>query len=181
MWAVEDAKAREEEAAALGLDADSGWAAIDRVREQREREAARTAKRAEEQSARVRRQAAMQRAQRDMQERRAAKRESNEVVFGMQQSRRRRLVKAGAGGKRLKTTSSAAAGGSDWGGCWKPHVRMKAIIKGLDYIFKLAQKAENFDLFGNDMIQCFYDVAKGEAAPARRARAVRPHPIRTHA
>jgi len=46
-----------------------------------------------------------------------------------------------------------------WAKAWESVLRKKAILKGLDQVFLLAQANDNFALFGNDILQCFYDVA----------------------
>jgi metal-dependent amidase/aminoacylase/carboxypeptidase family protein len=46
-----------------------------------------------------------------------------------------------------------------WAKAWEAVLRKKAILKGLDQVFLLAQASDNFSLFGNDILQCFYDVA----------------------
>ena len=56
---------------------------------------------------------------------------------------------------------------SHWKTCWEPHKRKGAVLKGIQFIFKLAQDKENFDYFGNDIIQCFYDIAKVTGEPIR--------------
>jgi len=71
-------------------------------------------------------------------------------------------------GKRLRLT---ATGDSQWANCWRPHARKRGVLRGLDKIFSMGQKEENFDLFGNDIIQCFYDVATVTGEPVR-ARAL---------
>ena len=45
------------------------------------------------------------------------------------------------------------------------------VLRGLDAIFHMAQSDANFALFGNDIVQCFYDVATVTAEPVR-ARAL---------
>jgi hypothetical protein len=40
--------------------------------------------------------------------------------------------------------------------------RVAAVSKAIDKIFEMSLNAENFRLFGNDMIQCFYDVGTGK-------------------
>ena len=49
-------------------------------------------------------------------------------------------------GKRRKVT--ATAGDSAWQQCWEPNLRKKAILRGLDRIFRMAQDEENFRTFG---------------------------------
>ena len=39
--------------------------------------------------------------------------------------------------------------------------RLAAVSKAIDRIFEMSLKDDNFRLFGNDMIQCFYDVGTG--------------------
>jgi hypothetical protein len=72
--------------------------------------------------------------------------------------------------KRSRNLGNQGGGGVDdeWRFCWKPIARKKAVIKGLDRIFGMAQNDENFNLFGNDIIQCFYDVATVSGEPLRR-------------
>jgi hypothetical protein len=70
--------------------------------------------------------------------------------------------------KRSRNSGSQGAADDEWKYCWKPAARKKAIIKGLDRIFAMAQSDENFNLFGNDVIQCFYDVATVSGEPLRR-------------
>eukprot|EP00935_MAST-01C_sp_MAST-1C-sp1_P002034 g2034.t1 len=70
--------------------------------------------------------------------------------------------------KRSRKMGKPGALEDEWKHCWKPLARKKAIIKGLDRIFSMAQLDENFNLFGNDVIQCFYDVATVSGEPLRR-------------
>ncbi len=53
-------------------------------------------------------------------------------------------------------------------GLWLPHARKRAALRGLDAIFKLAMEGQNFSVFGNDAIQCFYDAAVITGEPVRR-------------
>ena len=39
--------------------------------------------------------------------------------------------------------------------------RLASVSKAIDKIFEMSLSADNFRLFGNDMIQCFYDVGTG--------------------
>lgn len=55
----------------------------------------------------------------------------------------------------------------DWEACWRSTVRRKAVVKALDAIFAMADEEENFQAFGNDMIQCFYDIASVTTDPVR--------------
>ena len=43
---------------------------------------------------------------------------------------------------------------------WRSEIRVEAIRKGLEYIYLLSKNAEVFNTFGNDIIQCFYDLSK---------------------
>lgn len=45
---------------------------------------------------------------------------------------------------------------------WKSEMRVEAIRKGLEYIYLLSKNGEVFNTFGNDIIQCFYDLSKVE-------------------
>lgn len=38
--------------------------------------------------------------------------------------------------------------------------REQSILKGLKYIFTMSQNSKNFSSFGNDIIQCFYDISQ---------------------
>ncbi|CAM9209539.1 unnamed protein product, partial [Discosporangium mesarthrocarpum] len=51
------------------------------------------------------------------------------------------------------------------------HARKRAVLRGLDKIFQMSWSEDNFSLFGNDMMQCFYDVANMTGEPVR-ARAL---------
>jgi len=79
-------------------------------------------------------------------------------------------VGSGAGGvKRMRTSSGNSGGVVDgWHGCWRAVARRAAVTKGIDRVFAMAQDDEFFELFGNDVIQCFYDVATVTADPVRR-------------
>ena len=39
-------------------------------------------------------------------------------------------------------------------------MRKTAITKGLAFIYKVSKNTEVFNTFGNDIIQCFYDISK---------------------
>lgn len=39
-------------------------------------------------------------------------------------------------------------------------MRKTAITKGLEFIYKVSKNTEVFNTFGNDIIQCFYDISK---------------------
>ena len=43
---------------------------------------------------------------------------------------------------------------------WRSEIRVEAIRKGLEYIYLLSKNTEVFNTFGNDIIQCFYDLSK---------------------
>jgi hypothetical protein len=49
--------------------------------------------------------------------------------------------------------------------------RRRSALRGLDRIFSMAQSDDNFTLFGNDILQCLYDVATIDSDPVR-ARAL---------
>jgi hypothetical protein len=40
-------------------------------------------------------------------------------------------------------------------------------MKAIDRVYDMSLNQENFDLFGNDMIQCFYDVGTVTGEPVR--------------
>ena len=39
-------------------------------------------------------------------------------------------------------------------------MRLKAICKGLGFIYSVSKDEKAFNTFGNDIIQCFYDLSK---------------------
>ena len=45
--------------------------------------------------------------------------------------------------------------------------RVQAVTKALDRVYDMSLSADNFSLFGNDMIQCFYDVSTVTGEPIR--------------
>ena len=47
------------------------------------------------------------------------------------------------------------------------NARRKAVLNGLDAIFAMATEEKNFEHFGNDMVQCFFDVATVTGDPVR--------------
>ena len=51
-------------------------------------------------------------------------------------------------------------GDDSWRTCWQGRPRITAVRRGLDYIQALSYVPANFEAFGNDTIQVFYDVAK---------------------
>ena len=65
------------------------------------------------------------------------------------------------------STANVASRSRSWTECWMGAARRKAVIKGLDAIFAMAGEEQNFEHFGNDMIQCFYDVARATGDPVR--------------
>jgi hypothetical protein len=42
---------------------------------------------------------------------------------------------------------------------------VESLERGLDFISRLAQDPENFEAFGNDLIQCFYDISSVAVEP----------------
>ena len=54
-----------------------------------------------------------------------------------------------------------------WAGAFEAVLRRRAIVRGLDQVFKMSLAEENFNLFGDDMIQCFYDIATVSGEPVR--------------
>ena len=85
-------------------------------------------------------------------------------------SSQHRPSSSSGGAKRMRTSSSSGGGGvvDGWQGCWRAVARRNAVTKGIDRVFAMAQDDEFFELFGNDVIQCFYDVATVTVDPVRR-------------
>ena len=54
-----------------------------------------------------------------------------------------------------------------WATAFQGQTRRKAVLSGLDAIAALSSDQANFDQFGNDAIQCFYDVARATEDPVR--------------
>ncbi|CAM9877125.1 unnamed protein product [Chrysoparadoxa australica] len=54
---------------------------------------------------------------------------------------------------------------------WQQPARSRAVLRGLDKIFSMAQSEDTFSLFGSDLIQCFHDIARVAGEPVR-ARAI---------
>lgn len=54
-----------------------------------------------------------------------------------------------------------------WATAFQGQTRRRAVMSGLDAIFSLSSDPQNFDQFGNDAIQCFYDVARVTEDPVR--------------
>ncbi|KAG5189950.1 hypothetical protein JKP88DRAFT_300284 [Tribonema minus] len=75
------------------------------------------------------------------------------------------------GGLSLGMRVATHTAHGQWAGGWRTLARKKAVLRGLDKIFSMAQSEDNFTLFGNDIIQCFYDVASATGEPVR-ARAL---------
>jgi hypothetical protein len=46
--------------------------------------------------------------------------------------------------------------------------RTTAVLRGLDFVYRLASNRQNFAEFGADMVQCFYDVATVAPEPVRQ-------------
>lgn len=51
---------------------------------------------------------------------------------------------------------------------WK--LRLRAIRKGLEFIYVLSKNPQVFATFGNDIIQCFYDLSKVQVAMTMESR-----------
>ena len=52
-------------------------------------------------------------------------------------------------------------GDTEWMEAELGEERLAAVSKAIDKIFEMSLNSDNFRLFGNDMIQCFYDVGTG--------------------
>lgn len=63
---------------------------------------------------------------------------------------------------------SSRLGDAEWMEADKGEERLAAVSRAIDRIFEMSLKAENFRLFGNDMIQCFYDVGTVTGDPIRK-------------
>lgn len=55
-----------------------------------------------------------------------------------------------------------------WATAWRGEERLAAVLRGLDFVFRLSQPEDNFRLFGTDMLQCFFDVSNVSAEPVRQ-------------
>lgn len=62
---------------------------------------------------------------------------------------------------------SSRKGDKEWETALWSDVRLPAVIKAIDRVYDMSLNQENFDLFGNDMIQCFYDVGTVTGEPVR--------------
>ncbi|KAH8076449.1 amino acid transmembrane transporter [Aureococcus anophagefferens] len=80
---------------------------------------------------------------------------------GEEEGRRRRRRPAPA------PTASTEGRSRSWTECWMGNARRKAVLNGLDAIFAMATEEKNFEHFGNDMVQCFFDVATVTGDPVR--------------
>jgi hypothetical protein len=80
----------------------------------------------------------------------------------------KRAKEKGANAKKKKKSKSSMETDWDWRTCWNRNLRKGAVLKGIDCIRKLAEVKENFDYFGNDIIQCFFDVANVTGEPIRQ-------------
>jgi hypothetical protein len=49
---------------------------------------------------------------------------------------------------------------TNWKKCWKPRTRVKAVNKGIDYIERISLDVSNFNTFGDQIIQLYYDIAR---------------------
>jgi hypothetical protein len=75
----------------------------------------------------------------------------------------------GSGSGGLKKRSSRM-GDPEWESALWAEERLAAVTKALDRVYDMSLDDENFHLFGNDMIQCFYDVATVTGEPIRKKR-----------
>eukprot|EP00937_MAST-01D_sp_MAST-1D-sp2_P002838 g2838.t1 len=93
---------------------------------------------------------------------------SPSAAAGRKGARASRSFEGRKSAKRMRKALRAAPSGSDpWAQCWQPVRRQAAITRAVDRIFQMAQKHDNFALFGNDVIQCFYDLATVSTDPVR--------------
>ena len=58
---------------------------------------------------------------------------------------------------------------------WQWKLRLRAVRRGLEFIYVLSRNPQVFATFGNDIIQCFYDLSKvgvamGVESRCRRSR-----------
>ena len=49
---------------------------------------------------------------------------------------------------------------SEEGNYWRSELRVEAVRRGLEYIYVLSKDSSVFNTFGNDIIQCFYDLSR---------------------
>ena len=49
---------------------------------------------------------------------------------------------------------------SEEGNYWRSELRVEAVRRGLEYIYILSKDISIFNTFGNDIIQCFYDLSR---------------------
>ena len=73
---------------------------------------------------------------------------------------------AAASGAGLKKRSSRM-GDREWEMALWAEERLAAVTKALDRVYEMSMNVDNFNLFGNDMIQCFYDVGTVTGEPIR--------------
>lgn len=85
------------------------------------------------------------------------------------------LLSAGGGLRAGKSTTASGVlrkrtsrlGDKEWEAAAKGEQRLAAVNKAIDRVYEMSLADENFELFGNDMIQCFYDVATVTGEPIR--------------
>jgi len=77
------------------------------------------------------------------------------------------IVSPAGGGVKKKDVKDVRQRSRDWVICWRSTERRTAVMQALDAIFKLAANEENFQQFGNDVIQCFYDISSVTHDPVR--------------
>ena len=70
----------------------------------------------------------------------------------LEKSKAHKSLKARSSGRKLDPGS--------WKRCWRGRSRISAVNRGVDYIQRLSYEGTNFEDFGNDTIQVFYDIAK---------------------
>ena len=69
-------------------------------------------------------------------------------------------------GKGLKVSKSRL-GDREWQDALWGEERVQAVTKAIDRVYDMSLTGNNFSVFGNDMIQCFYDVATVTGEPIR--------------
>ena len=63
--------------------------------------------------------------------------------------------------------SKSRLGDMEWQNALWGEERVQAVSKAIDRVYDMSMSEQNFQMFGNDMIQCFYDVATVTGEPIR--------------
>ena len=83
------------------------------------------------------------------------------------------IQKAGEGSDRRATSTELLGGVYDY---WRAELRVEAIRRGMEYIYVLSRDSSVFNTFGNDIIQCFYDLSRvGKSSPSHAKGNSRTH------